>query len=291
MRGSVLENAVLLRLSFHIMGAEKTADINKVDTQDDKKRLRLTKVLIQCPEYDAIGNWDGRLRDWVSQRGILTSIGYRGTWILPLALLDKVEKYLVEASPERDALVEKFMEVYSKQEREARRSLPDQVKVSDFPPPAVARKRFGMEWAYVIFRVPERLPAEIQEREIGKMEEKMRAMESDVRLGLSTAFNELVRNLSESLTPKADGSRRKFFDSRVENLIEFIELFSARNIVNFGDLARLVDRAKSIVRDATPQRLRKDDSLRDTVKDTMAEIAKKVDGLIEVEKTRRFDLD
>jgi hypothetical protein len=97
------------------------------------------------------------------------------------------------------------------------------------------------------------------------------------------------------LTPGADGARKIFRDSAISNLVEFLELFSARNVTGDTDLSALAERARAITATAIPEHLRdkgrQGEDLRTQVARQTAEVKAAVDGLIQSEKRRRFNLD
>ena len=63
------KNAVGLTTTSRLWGVRRKADLSKVDTATaDKSRLALSKVLIQCEEYEAIKSAFGSLTAWVYGR-------------------------------------------------------------------------------------------------------------------------------------------------------------------------------------------------------------------------------
>ena len=76
----------------------------------------------------------------------------------------------------------------------------------------------------------------------------------------------------------------------VVNLEEFFRFFGARNLVNDGELATLVERARAVMSGVTPDDLRTNDGLRGQVKDTFDAIKGEMDRNLLVRPIRRLIL-
>ena len=289
------ENTVLLRLEFGRLGNSREGDKEQIQVNAEKSRLRLSKVLFDCPEYAAIAKFDNELRAWVLQRAIQVDVGFRGVYVLPVSLLQNVEQHLTEAIAARDTVVMAFMETYNAQRKTARAELRDQFRESDYPDVGDAMRAFRLRWRYVTFEVPQNLPPEILERERAEREAAFADMTAQVREALRATLSGLLGHLSERLTPTADGQRKIFRDSVVSNLVEFLELFDSRNVTGDDELSKIAQRARQVVESATPEHLRdkgsNGESLRQSVASMSAALKTAVDNLIETEHRRRFNFD
>ena len=288
----IMENSVLVQIDFKKLGNMRQGNVDKIETDSDKDRLRLKKVLFEGPEYAAIGKFDNQLRAWLLRRAIQVRMSFYGVYILPLGLLERVERKLAEAVPQRRELVDRFMAVYEQEREQARSRLNGQFREADYPPVQQASEPFAIGWRYVTFEVPETLPPEILERERRERAAALEAMTEDVRAALRESLGGLVSHLVESLTPKPDGKMPKFYDTTVTNLVEFLELFNARNITGDQELASMADRAKDVIACASPAMLRSYKTSQDRVRAGMTEVKKAVDGLIATAPNRRkFNFD
>jgi len=222
---TLTENTVLLRLEFGRFGNSREGDKSKISTEADKGRLRLSKVLFDCPQYEAVLKFDNELRAWVLARAIQVDLGFRGVYVLPVSLLAQVEEHLSAAVTARDGVVMAFVEVYNAQREMARAKLANQFRESDYPDVSEAARAFRLRWRYVTFEVPENLPPEILAREQAEHAAAFADMSSQVREALRETLSGLLGHLSERLVPTADGQRKIFRDSCVSNLVEFLELF------------------------------------------------------------------
>lgn len=287
---SIMQNAVLLRLSFSRAGGVRRGDLQAVQTDCDKRRLKLGKVLFVSQEYKAIQTYDNALMSWVAARAIGADVGLHGVSILPRGLLADVEARLTEAQAEREKLVSEFLAVYPAEVDGARARMADQFRASDYPDAEVIKAAYAIRWAYIQFGPADGLPTEVAERERAKMKERFSQAETDVCEALRVSFRDLVAHLAERLQPGDDGKKRIFRDSAVENLVEFLGLFSKRNITDDSELAALADKARGIVDGVSPDALRELRSVRETVRAGLADVGAAVDKLIVSQPRRKFDL-
>jgi len=291
MKPRITQNAVLIRLAFSKAGNSRKGDIDKVQTEADKTRCTFNKRLFDCPEYKAIGTFDGLLKGYVMARAIPCDAGFTGVALLPLALLPQVEEKLAGAEIDRAELVGKFLDTYDEQREKAKTAFADQYNAADYPDKTNVAQQFGLRWAYVTFETPENLPAGVAEREAKKLEAKFMEVEADVTGAMREAMAGLVSHLVETLTPREDGKKRKFYDSTVEKLAEFLTLFSARNVTNDTDLAALADKAKTMLGKVDPAALRENNTIRERIRAEAGELKAALDKLVETCPRRRFSLD
>jgi len=100
-------------------------------------------------------------------------------------------------------------------------------------------------------------------------------------------FGRLVGRLVERLGEPAPGEpKRVFRDSAVENLSEFFSRFRELSVHNSEDLDRLVEQAKSVVRDVAPQGLRNSGALRERIARDLGAVQQSLDSLM-IERPRR----
>lgn len=287
---SIMESSVLMRLSFSRLGNVRKGDLGQVETDADKGRLKLGKVLFTGPSYAAIVSADNALQAWVLGRSIAVDAGFRGVSILPLGLLDEVEQGLKAAAVKRGRLVDSFLESYQSERDLARVRLNGQFRESDYPSEDKARAAFALSWSYVTFKVPESLPDSVRAREGEKLQARFADIESECREALRVGLGDLVGHLAERLTVGADGKKQIFRDSAVENLSEFLRLFAARDVTNDVELRELAEKAQAIIAGVNGNALRDLRSVRERVKSGLDSVKRAVDNLIVSQPRRKFDL-
>ena len=287
---NILDNSVLMRLSFGKAGNMRKGDLSEVTISADKDRLKLSKLLFVGPEYKAIGTFDALLTAWVNARAVNVETGFKGVSLLPKVLLSAVDIKLEKAKLERAELVEQFCTVYADEREQARERLDGQFLETDYPPVSEVRERFAVRWFYVSIGVADDLPPELAEKERAKLAARFDQVADDVQLALRESLRDLVGHLSSRLAVDADGKKKVFRDSAVGNLTEFLELFSARNITDDSELSAIAARAERIIAGVSPDALRGRGDLRSEVASGLDGVKAAVSALIETKPGRKFDL-
>jgi hypothetical protein len=290
---NIMNNSVMVRLAFNRIGAHKKANKEMIESGDtEKDSITLGKKLFTCDEYHAIGKADGQVKRWLLNRAIQVPLGYTGVYILPLSLIGDVDERLEQFKAQRSDLVESFLDVYDHERERARIRLGRQFNDADYPPKSYVRQKFGMEWRYVTFKVPETLPPEIMDRELTALRKSVQETETEVRAALREGLADLVGHLAERLEPDPDGNRKVFRNSAVENLVEFLDLIGKRDITDDGDLRALSDRAKQIIGDHTPENLREfSDTQKSDLAASLKQVAEQAGELVVSARRRKFSFD
>ena len=141
---------------------------------------------------------------------------------------------------------------------------------ADYPSWERVQGCFGVRWNYFSVSTPQVLQtisARLFTREQAKATVQWNEMLDEIRLGLRLTFKELVDALVDKLTPKPDGTRKKLVG--VERLLEFLDTFSKQNVANDEQLQDLVGQVRGILKGQDIASLRKDQDLRELVKERM----------------------
>jgi hypothetical protein len=286
------EKVVILNIRWNSIGKQKSiktrSQADGLQAAEEADRLRHVKKLFDCPELDAIATHDGITRRWITRRAY-DGIVADGFYLLPIALTEEVEKYLQAARDQRAELVEKFAAVYAQELDRARALFADFFNPSDYP--ADPRERFSLTWRYLSLAVPDTLPAELRQAELNKAREAWNSAAQDVRDALRDGFRQVLDNLRERLTPDADGKKKIFRDSTVENFVEFLDLFERRNITDDSALTELIRQARNIISNTNADTLRKSRTQAQTVAQKFAAISAELSGLITTKSSRKITLD
>jgi len=291
---TIKESTVLIRLAFERAGNLRQMKKCQFKSDADSARTKGLKYRFESPEYAAVGSYDGAVKAWLMSRAIPCGLrGYKGLVPLPIALLPEVEKTLAEAALKREALIQKFFEVYDNEREVARERLRSVFTESDYPPVEILKREFSMWWGYIEIVVPKNLPPEVMKREEDKLAKTMLEMGENMKEALRETFVTLTGKLVENLTPKEDGTKQRFYDSFVENLVEFLQLFSVRNVANDTDLMQLAAKAEGIIKTVAdkPGDLRKKNSIRKVIRQGMDEVTKAATKLIEASPRRKINLE
>lgn len=286
-----IQNAVMLIFTTHSWGNRKKADTKKIETTAEKSFLSLSKRLIDSDKYKSILNFQSEVYNWINKNAV-PSFFLRGSYLFNISMVEEVEQYLKAQSAFLKEKVKPLLSEYEQKIAEAEQKLGDQFNFSDYPNLDVLKSSFSFSWKWTIFDIPEGLPEKIFQEEKLKAENMWRESAEQISLCLRQAFVELIKHANSMLEPNADGKTKGFKNSSFDNIDEFISTFKNRNIVDDKELENLVEQARKVLTNINdPQELKKDKEMKAIVSKNFNEITSKLDEMIAVKPSRKFDLD
>ena len=286
-----IQNAVMLIFTTHSWGNRKKADTKKIETSAEKSFLSLSKRLIDSNEYKSILNFQSEVYNWINKNAV-PSFFLRGSYLFNISMVEEVEQYLKAQSDILKEKVKPLLSEYEQKIAEAEQKLGDQFNFSDYPNLDVLKSSFSFSWKWTIFDIPEGLPEKIFQEEKLKAENMWRESAEQISLCLRQAFIELIKHANSMLEPNADGKTKAFKNSSFDNIDEFISTFKNRNIVDDKELEKLVEQARKVLTNINdPQQLKKDKQMKEIVSKNFSEITSKLDEMIAIKPSRKFDLD
>jgi hypothetical protein len=93
---------------------------------------------------------------------------------------------------------------------------------------------------------------------------------------MRNGFAELINHLTDTLSGKLDGEKRRVRPEALEKIDKFFETFKYKNIFNDNQLQNLVVQAKDLLSDVTPKELRNDQSLTKLIHSGLNDITKEL---------------
>ena len=296
-RLNILENAVLVSLRFNNLGNSAKLSSEKVDTDADKDQLRVSKRLLDSPEYRAILNhrWLWRYERLGSQ-AIVSPVSGTAVMVLPLALLSQVERMNAEDEAKDCELVKAFCAVYPARVEEAKAHLKGEWRAEDYPPVARVRAAFRVRLSYLTLGTPESLKlvsAAVYAREQKKFYESLEETAKEIRAVLREGLAELVGWMAARLSDREDGKKKAFgkpFDSKLERMRDFLDTFQHRNLTGDSELEPLVEKAKALLRGVDAEAV-KEEGYRQRVCAGFSAVKAVLDTMVEAKPSRRIVLD
>lgn len=160
----------------------------------------------------------------------------------------------------------------------------------DYPPVQEVEKLFSLEWQWLALGVPEDLPAALRAEANEKFQRQMQEAADEVKTALRASLAGFVSHLVERLTVNPGDKPKIFRDTVIGNIQQFIEVFNARNIMGDTELAALVDKARTLIQDVSPDKLREHADVRENTREGFEQIKAQLDLMISEQKGRVFDL-
>ncbi|MBC8355309.1 MAG: hypothetical protein H8E66_25310 [Planctomycetes bacterium] len=189
----------------------------------------------------------------------------------------------------REELVEAVQsldEHYDELREAARQQLGSLFNATDYPPQF--RGLFLLEWDYPSVEAPSylrQLNPELFEQECARVASRFDEAVRLTEAAFVEEFAKLVEHLTERLSAD-DGHPKVFRDSAVGNLTQFFDRFRNLNIRSNDQLDELVEQAQDVVQGRSPQQLRDNDTLRQSVATQLTEVQNALDDLL-VNRPRR----
>jgi len=303
----LLTETVVLDLRFHRPGIVRKGTLDGVQVDADKDLLRLNKQIIESDKYLKYCNLCHKLKCWIAARSlsnwlfnkgeedngnVSTSLFREGTFLVPITNLEDIYLKCEEVRDEAMQVVDEFIAEYPQLIQDAERRLKGQFDPTNYYSPQEMRRRFGIEWRLIEFGLPTagKIGEVMFRQEQKKVSSELKEAEQEVIQALRESMLGLIDKVVSQLSPSPDGKRRYITESAVEKLIEFLDLFASRNIMQDGELQNLAEKAKKIIKGVDVQLLRKVDNFREVVKMGMEEIKDNLSVMVKEGPRRVFDI-
>lgn len=258
-----------------------------IRTKADPDDINVSKQILACDEYSAIKKLDSAIRQYIYAVSLPCPLR-NGVYLIPIDLVERLDKEVGELLKKREAAIEKFLAHYPTLKAEKKASLGPLYVEGEYPTVETLRQAFGANTTILEFGVPGKLKSiskKLYDKEKAKITSMWEQNQVEIQAALREGFQELISRAVNTLSVE-DGKKKKFHG--VENLIQFMELFDKRNIINDEKLAELVRQARNIIGGHSNEEIKdlaKGVKFRQAVHQSFAAIAKKLDTL--VEETRR----
>jgi hypothetical protein len=177
--------------------------------------------------------------------------------------------------------VRDFELLFDMAKEEARGYLGDLYNEADYPMD-ISRK-FHFDWRFLILDLPGKstvLPPEIYEREKEKFQSMMEEARELAIRALRDEFAQIVSRLAEKLDK--DSTQTKVIQSSMFfKLRDFLDDFGTRNIFEDNVLVELSEQARELIERVSPDGIKKNDVMRQRIKNGMDELKSSIDAAIE----------
>lgn len=270
---SIASSAMLVELSISTWTARKLD--KKVSTKVDLDSGAKTKVvnanknlMAGTGVLDTIVKYAANARAWhLSQTLPWTDNGSR---LLPMSNFVNYKKQLGELEANYEALVDKFIVAYPNLVSAAAFQLGTLFDRNEYPDENSLKRKF--KFTYSFFPVPTAGDFRIDINEEAKAEiiaNCNSAYEDRLNNAMREAWSRLhdcLSRMSERLTDNADGSRKIFRDSLVENGVELVSMLKHLNITQDPQLEQARRDLQSAIGHHDLESLRDNSNAREVVK-------------------------
>lgn len=303
---NVTENTTCLILNFGSIGVERkvskaqikekgvddaTMDECPVEVDADKDLLRVSKRLIVSGEFDAIQKGRRDFRRWLDKLSV-PSLFKEGIYRVCFKAVPKISDRLKEFIAEDHARVEAFLAVYKQRCDETLARLKELGETTEYPPLAKVESAFYVDYHWMTFATDEKLKAQVSEeffKEAKAHSEIKMQQATDALIAMKRQqAKDLYDHLVEVLTPNADGTKKRFQKSTVDNLKEFMENFRLTDAVGDSQLDLIIETSKKLLDGVDAKMLRENEAQASNTLTGLSVIKKCLDALVDEAGTRKI---
>lgn len=285
---NMFREAALLQLTATCWQLDKKlpqsmlADVGNVDF------LRGRKLLLAPDSTALIKQHIGKARNYL--RKISLPFPIKGCVLVPKKLIPEIQEHLKEIEWHYNSAVEDFLYWYPQTVKDAKESLGELFDECDYPTQEAVKNKFRFQWRYITIgpSVSRVLPPSIYKEEVKKFRELMEQARSEAITALREEFVDLVTNIADKLQNHDDGRPRRLRDAAVENLKQFLDNFSSRNIFEDAQLSELVEQCRGIITNTNANAIRGNTQVREEVHLQMEKILAGIDASLEDLPRRRL---
>lgn len=285
---NMFREAALLQLTATCWQLDKKlpqsmlADVGNVDF------LRGRKLLLAPDSTALIKQHIGKARNYL--RKISLPFPIKGCVLVPKKLIPEIQEHLKEIEWHYNSAVEDFLYWYPQTVKDAKESLGELFDECDYPTQEAVKNKFRFQWRYITIgpSVSRVLPPSIYKEEVKKFQELMEQARSEAITALREEFVDLVTNIADKLQNHDDGKPRRLRDAAVENLKQFLDNFSSRNIFDDAQLSELVEQCRGIITNTNANAIRGNTQVRQELHQQMEKLLTGIDASLEDLPRRRL---
>lgn len=282
------EGTVILILKRSCLG--ETRSLRSMVKFDSALEDRVNKTFLSMmgkiyvsPELRAIRGLDLRLTMKIASMALPSILRTGSTWVLPITLIPACDQLLDETQVLRIQLVSTLIRQFDDRVTEMRSQLGPIADQFNWLTGEDISTKFGMSWSYYSFGVPESLAnfdPLLYEREKARMIQSLAEQESMILNALYEGAMTMLSRLESNLTVNPEtGNLKRFYDSSLQNIRDFLELLPQRQLVPAPQFEALMARTRDLLSGLDAKELRKSGDLAIGLQ---ASVTRIIDGLVEV---------
>lgn len=290
-QADIQESTVILNLDLGKVTNRRViaSSTENIDTEIDRKMLHVGIDLFDAKELRDCTNFQQSIK-YAIKDFCVPSFFRGGMYLVKLEAIQQVEDLLRKAVVDFVPVVEAFANVVDERRDEAKDRLKGEFDASLYPNRAEVLTKFRIDWSWMSMSTPDslkKISAEFFEREKQKAADNLRAATDGITALLAAEAKKLGDHLIERLTPNEKGEVKVIRKSVVNNINEFLQSFSLRNIGTSEELNAQIQRIQGLVSGIDAATLKVNGDLRTSVADQFKEVAAALDDLI-VNKPKRY---
>jgi hypothetical protein len=250
----------------------------------DQDLVTVAKDLLDSSELRKITTFDHVTKLWVKSKTVQSPLLRSSAYLLSVDSLPEMYAFLEQRKKDRGPLIAEFKAALPELIADARKRLGPIFDPAQYPLPEAVDKLFDMSWYVIEIVTPnEKLRTISQalfEREKAKAEAVWTSAVGQINDALAEGMAEVVAHLGARLGG-GDEPPKRFRETAIKKVTDFLDAFGQRNVTGNADLARLVDQARKLLSGVDAKAVKKDGDLRKRLAQGVAEIKGSLDGMLE----------
>ena len=276
----IFQKACLIQLSTSVwQGCCKLDESVLKRIGENSEWLKGSKDLVNQDLLSPIRKCAGQARTAIIKYSLPFPIN--SVYLISKEALSMIDEKLQEYKQQFWDKVQDFELLFEIAKEEAMGYLGELYNEADYP--IDITRKFRFEWRFLTLDVPGKstvLPPEIYEREKEKFQSMMDETRELAISALREEFAKTVNGLTEKLN-KDSTQPRVIKSSMFNKMREFLDGFGTRNIFEDEVLVELSQQAKALIEGVSPDGIKKNDVMRQKIKNEMNELKFAIDSAIE----------
>jgi hypothetical protein len=276
----IFQKACLIQLSTSVwQGCCKLDESVLKRIGENSEWLKGSKDLVNQDLLSPIRKCAGQARTAILKYSLPFPIN--SVYLISKEALTLVDEKLQEYKEQFWEKVQDFELLFEIAKEEAMGYLGDLYNEADYP--IDITRKFRFEWRFLALDIPGKstvLPPEIYEREKEKFQSMMDETRELAISALREEFAKIINGLTERLN-KDSTQPRVIKSSMFNKMREFLDGFGTRNIFEDQVLVELSQQARDLIDGVSPVGIKKNDVMRQKIKNEMNELKFAIDSAIE----------
>lgn len=270
----------LLAMEINTIGVWRQVESDLVEADADKRRIRVKKCILECPELDAIERHVGHIRK-IAYRYAIPGFPLRGGYyVVSLTAVPKIVEQLDEligGNPDCcdgmsfHVLVDQFLAVYEERVKDDRNRLRALFDEADYPPVGALRQQFHVDYSFQEFAVSGGLrdvDLDLYHREVERAKERWAKAIEDAKQAMRAQVVEILDLALERLR-----NERPRINGAVRRLTDWISLFEDWNLVTKDEeLKQIINQVRAWLSPQVAEAIKGNESYRDVVQGKIQQI-------------------
>jgi len=295
-----------VRLHRGKWGISKKLDRDQTDRaalafNADGKALSASKKIVNSKD-DCLRKVNGTLAEAVHYwKSVTIPYPEDGVRLIRRERIDKFNETMTGLRQQLRAEAQELEAKYQELVEEAKGRLGELYNENDYP--ASVKALYRLEWDFPSVEPPPHLlevAPQVYAQEMARIQARFELAVSLTEDAFADQFAKLLEKLTRQLSfgePEMDPATgqmvrkpKAFYESSIEGLQEFFDRFKALNVGGSEELEALIAEAKAVVGTTDAKTIRKDVATRGAIEHGLADVANKLNQMMQVRPIRQMNL-